>query len=75
MAREYTNRILEMNEEGLFDKNILIRDLLNWMSEADVQKFFYTSGFDGDLDEDDEDPMDNERDWGMEWYDTSMELA
>jgi len=48
MAREYTKKILNMNDEGLFDKDLLILDLLNRMSEADVQKFYYTAGLDGD---------------------------
>lgn len=38
--RKYTNKILELLEEGYFDKDVLIRDLLNWMSESDVQEFF-----------------------------------
>lgn len=39
MAREYTNKILEMLDEGMFDKDMLIRDLLSWMSEYDVRLF------------------------------------
>jgi hypothetical protein len=38
--REYTCRILDHVEEGIFDKDILIRDLLNWMSEHDVKEFY-----------------------------------
>ena len=73
MAREYTNKILEMNDDGYFDKDALILDLLNWMSENDVKKFYLANEFD-DSDIVDEDP-DEGRDWGMEWYDTSAELA
>ena len=41
MAREYTNKILDMLEEGMFDKNMLIRDLLSWTSEDSVKAFYY----------------------------------
>lgn len=39
MAREYTNKILDMLGEGMLDKDMLIRDLLSWMSENDVRQF------------------------------------
>jgi hypothetical protein len=39
MARPVTTKLLEMVEEGAFDKDLLIRDLLGWMSEADVKEF------------------------------------
>lgn len=57
MAREYTNKILEMLDEGMFDKDMLIRDLLSWMSEkdvrefADVYQFFVDEEIEEDLDE------------------------
>ena len=40
MARKYTNLILEMNDDGFFDKDQLIRDLLCWMSEDEVKEFY-----------------------------------
>ena len=45
MTRRYTNLILEMVDEGLFgdmDKSAkqLIRDLLMWMPERDVEDFY-----------------------------------
>lgn len=46
MAREYTNKILEMLDEGIFDKNVLIRDLLSWMSENDVKAFYLAHDLD-----------------------------
>ena len=36
MSREATNRILEMVEEGLLDKDTLIMACLKYMSEDDV---------------------------------------
>ena len=40
MARKYTNLILEMNDDGLFNKDQLIRDLLCWMDESEVKEFY-----------------------------------
>jgi hypothetical protein len=34
MVREYTSRMIDLNDEGYFDKDQLIRDLLNWMPEG-----------------------------------------
>ena len=39
-AREYTNRILELDEDGLLDRDWLINSLLNWMSEQEVRSFY-----------------------------------
>lgn len=44
MTREYTNRLLEMIDEGLFGEvneatERLISGLLAWMSEDDVKRF------------------------------------
>jgi len=39
-AREYTNRILELDEDGLLDRDWLIFSLLNWMSEQEVRSFY-----------------------------------
>lgn len=38
-AREYTNRLVEMAEDGLIDWESLARDLLGYLSEADVRDF------------------------------------
>lgn len=62
-TREYTNKIIEMVDEGLIDRDILIRDLLNYMSESDVAEF-YDSYFDQDEDEDDGQPSEMD-----EWHD------
>ena len=65
--RKYTNKIIEMVDEGILDRDILIRDLLLWMSESEVKEFYdhYTSEDDDDLDGPDE---------GRSWYDNSAEL-
>lgn len=39
MTRDATKKILDMVAEGAVDKDVLIRDLLGWMSEDDVREF------------------------------------
>ena len=45
-VREYTNKLLDMVDEGIVDKDILIRELLNYMSEDDVKDFVITNEYD-----------------------------
>jgi hypothetical protein len=72
MAREFTNRLLELVEEGAFNKDQLILELVNWMSEDDVKTLTEQQGWYGF--EDLQNPEEYGRDWGMEWYDTRSEL-
>ena len=37
MTREYTNKLLEMVEEGLLDRDMVIMACVKYMSESDVQ--------------------------------------
>jgi len=39
-ARKYTNKIFERLEEGALHPDFLIQNLLMWMSEAEVKKFY-----------------------------------
>ena len=39
-SRVFTNRILELVDEGVLNKDDLIRSLLCWMSERDVKEFY-----------------------------------
>lgn len=55
MSREATNRILEMVEEGLLDKDTLIMACLKYMSEDDVADMARMNEIDlGEAYEDDE---------------------
>jgi hypothetical protein len=38
-SRRVTRELLDMVEQGAIDRDSLIRDLLGWMSEADVAEF------------------------------------
>jgi hypothetical protein len=60
MAREYTNTILEMVKEGHFDKDQLILEILNWMSESEVRQMAETLGW-TDEEEVEEDLDDSDR--------------
>lgn len=45
MVREYTNLVLEMVEEGILDKDVVIMACLKYMSEADVRDMAEANGF------------------------------
>ena len=66
MARKTTNLILDMVAEGTLEKEQLIRDLLMWMSEADVEEFAERRGILDDEEETDvDDSMDGDHDSAM----------
>ena len=50
-TRQFTNRILEMVDDGVLDKDFLIQNLLMWMSEYDVKEFFDNTIYDVENDE------------------------
>ena len=57
MVREYTNKIIEMAEDGIIDWEDIARAALNWMSEDDVRDMAYDNMIleDEDEDEDEDD--------------------
>ena len=70
--REATNRILELVEEGLLDRDTVIMACLKYMSEDDVADMAHANEFflDEDEDEEDEDSeWDGQPDEAQEWYD------
>ena len=69
--RKYTNKIIELVDEGAVDRDALIRDLMLWMSESDVEEFYDQYLADAFEDEDDDLAGPDE---GRAWYDTSAEL-
>jgi hypothetical protein len=38
-SRRVTTELLDLVEQGVIDRDNLIRDLLGWMSESDVSEF------------------------------------
>lgn len=65
MARKTTNLILDMVAEGTLEKEQLIRDLLMWMSESDVEEFAERLLDDGEEETDVDDSMDGDHDSAM----------
>lgn len=51
MARQYTNQLLEMIEEGILNAETVLRSCLRYMSEAEVQDMAESEGF---IEEEDE---------------------
>lgn len=56
--REYTNKLLEMVEEGLLDKDMVIMACVNYMSEDDVRRMMEANEMVEEEDED-EDALDD----------------
>ena len=58
MSRRCTTQLLDWVEQGVIDKDSLIRDLLVWMDENEVEQFArgmdYITGEDEDEDEDED---------------------
>jgi hypothetical protein len=68
--REATNRILELVEEGMLDRDTVIMACLKYMSEDDVADMAHANEFFLDEDEDEEDEdWDGQPDEAQEWYD------
>lgn len=44
-TRAYTVALMDMVEQGVVDKDALIQDLLNYMSEHQVQDFAESNGY------------------------------
>lgn len=56
MSREYTNKLLEMVEEGLLDKDTVIMACVKYMSEDDVKDMMEANEF--ILEDEDEDDLE-----------------
>lgn len=51
MARKYTVELLDLLDQGVLDKDQLIRDLLMYMSEAEVEDFMDCYGYSNEDDD------------------------
>jgi hypothetical protein len=58
MTRKYTNKLLEMLEEGLLDKDTVILACVKYMSEDDVKDMMHANEmlYDEEEDEDEAQP-------------------
>jgi hypothetical protein len=64
MSREATNKLLELVEEGLLDKDTVIMACLKFMSEDDVEEMCHSNEF-----FEDEEEYDGQPDEAQEWAD------
>ena len=55
-SREYTNKLLDMIEDGLLDKDKVITALVSYMSESDVKDMMEYNEF-IEVEEDEEDEL------------------
>ncbi len=72
MSREYTNKLLELVEDGLLDRDTVIMACIKYMSEDDVKDMMESNEFilEEDEDEEDEDSeWDGQPDEAQEWAD------
>ena len=53
-SRRVTTELLDLVEQGVIDRDNLIRDLLGWMSESDVAEFARRNDYITDDEADDE---------------------
>ena len=73
MSTLATNKLLELIEEGVLDKDAVIMGALNYMSEDDVNDMFRSEFFElheaifGEDEDEDED--DGQPDEAQEWHD------
>ena len=58
-TREYTNKIIELMDEGCIDPKPLAEQLLCWLSERDVEEFYRVNFADAFEPEEEDDPMDD----------------
>ena len=70
--RKYTNMLLEMIDDGLIDRDLVITACLKYMSEDEVQDMMEANEF---IDEqfEDEDEYDGQPDEAQEWADFDPE--
>jgi len=66
MTRKYTNMLLDMIDEGLLDRDLVISACVQYMSEDEVQDMMESNEF---IDEqyEDEDEDDGQPDEAQEW--------
>lgn len=71
MSREYTNKLLELVEDGLLDRDTVIMACVKYMSEDDVKDMMEANEFilEEDEDEDEDSEWDGQPDEMQEWAD------
>ena len=64
MVREYSNRLYDLFEDGVFNTDQLVLSLIMWMSERDVKEYVIANQYFGfsDLPDGLQDPYEEELD-------------
>jgi hypothetical protein len=68
-SRRYTCELISLVEDGMIDKDYLIRDLLGYLSESEVADFARKNDIIIWLDREDEEEDDGQPDEAQEWAD------
>ena len=68
-SRRYTCELFSLGEDGMIDKDYLIRDLLGYLSESEVADFARKNDLITWLDREDEEEDDRQPDEAQEWAD------
>ena len=68
-SRRYTCELLSLVEDGMIDKDYLIRDLLGYLSESEVADFARKNDLMPWLDRDEDEEDDGQPDEAQEWAD------
>lgn len=68
-SRRYTCELISLVEDGMLDKDNLIRDLLGYLSESEVADFARKNDLMPWLEDDSEDEDDGQPDEAQEWAD------
>ena len=68
-SRRYTCELISLVEDGMIDKDTLIRDLLGYLSESEVADFARKNDIITWLDRDEDEEDDRQPDEAQEWYD------
>ena len=68
-SRRYTCELLSLVEDGMIDKDTLIRDLLGYLSESEVADFARKNDLITWLDREDEEEDDGQPSEAQEWHD------
>ena len=70
MAREATNKLLQMVDDGLVSQDYVITAALKYMSEDDVRDMCHANEIELWLDDDEDDGQPT---WEQEWHDFDPE--
>ena len=72
MTREFSTKLLDMIDDGLLDKDMVIMACVKYMSEDDVRDMMFANDFVEDTDDWDEKEWDDDEpdvDEAQEWHD------